>query len=175
MKLRILLFVILTTFTSSQLLAQKFGYVDTDYILSQMTEFKAAQKQLDEASQKWEQEIKSFQSEIDKMYKEYKSEEIMLSHSQREERESTIVKKEEALREFEQDKFGVNGQLFKKRQELIKPIQSKISEAILKVAKNNGLDFIFDKSANMNILYSNIKYDRSGDVLDELGVVPDKD
>jgi outer membrane protein len=99
----------------------------------------------------------------------------MLSPSQREERENAIVKKEEALREFEQDKFGVNGQLFKKRQELIKPIQSKISEAILKVAKNNGLDFIFDKSANMNILYSNIKYDRSGDVLDELGVVPDKE
>jgi outer membrane protein len=140
-----------------------------------MTEFKAAQKQLDEASQKWELEIKSFQGEIDKMYKEYKSEEIMLSPSQREERENAIVKKEESLREFEQDKFGVNGQLFKKRQELIKPIQSKISEAILKVAKNNGLDFIFDKSANMNILYSNIKYDRSGDVLDELGVVPNKD
>jgi outer membrane protein len=175
MKLRILLFVIFTAFTSSQLVAQKFGYVDTDYILSQMTEFKAAQKQLDEASQKWELEIKSFQGEIDKMYKEYKSEEIMLSPSQREERENAIVKKEESLREFEQDKFGVNGQLFKKRQELIKPIQSKISEAILKVAKNNGLDFIFDKSANMNILYSNIKYDRSGDVLDELGVVPNKD
>lgn len=175
MKFKILFFVLIAAISSGNMFAQKFGYVDTDYILSQMTEFKAAQKQLDEASQKWEQEIKSFQAEIDKMYKEYKSEEIMLSPSQREERENAIVKKEEALREFEQDKFGVNGQLFKKRQELIKPIQSKISEAILKVAKNNGLDFIFDKSANMNILYSNTKYDRSADVLDELGVVPEKE
>jgi outer membrane protein len=104
------------------------------------------------------------------MYKDYKSEEILLSPTQRKEREDAIVAKEEAIKKFEQDKFGVNGELFKKRQELIKPIQDKVYAAIQKVAKNNGLDFIFDKSANMNILFSNPKYDRSSDVLDELGV-----
>jgi outer membrane protein len=170
------LFVLLLTFLGvKNLSAQKFGYVDTDYILGQLTEYKAAQKQLNEISQKWENEIQTMKDAIDKLYKDYKAEEILLSPSQRKEREDAIVDKENKLRTFEQEKFGVNGELFKKRQELIKPIQSKISDAILKVAKKNGLDFIFDKSANMNILYSNPKFDRSDDVLDELGVTPTKD
>lgn len=152
--------------------AQKFAYVDTDYILGQMSEYKGAQKQLNELSEKWENDLKIMKDEIDKMYKDYKAEEILLSPSQKKEREDAIVAKEDAMKTFEQDKFGVNGELFKKRQELIKPIQDKVFAAIQKVAKNNGLDFIFDKSANMNILYSNLKYDRSDDVLDELGVTP---
>lgn len=152
--------------------AQKFGYVDTDYILSQMTEYKAAQKQLDELSQKWENDLQTMKNEVDKMYKDYKAEEILLSPAQRKEREDAIVAKEDAMKKFEQEKFGVDGELFKKRQELVKPIQDKVFAAIQKVAKANGLDFIFDKSANMNILFSNPKYDRSDDVLDELGVTP---
>lgn len=152
--------------------AQKFAYVDTDYILGQMSEYKGAQKQLNELSEKWENDLKIMKDEIDKMYKDYKAEEILLSPSQKKEREDAIVAKEDAMKAFEQEKFGVNGELFKKRQELIKPIQDKVFAAIQKVAKNNGLDFIFDKSANMNILYSNLKYDRSDDVLDELGVTP---
>jgi outer membrane protein len=152
--------------------AQKFGYVDTEYILGNMTEYKAAQKQLNELSSKWEADLKILKEEVDKMYKDYKAEEILLSPSQKKEREDAIVAKEEAMKKFEQDKFGVNGELFKKRLELIRPIQEKISVAILAVAKKNGLDFIFDKSANMNILFSNAKFDRSDDVLDELGVTP---
>ncbi len=152
--------------------AQKFGYVDTEYILGNMTEYKAAQKQLNELSSKWEADLKILKEEVDKMYKDYKAEEILLSPTQKKEREDAIVAKEEAMKKFEQDKFGVNGELFKKRLELIKPIQEKISVAILAVVKKNGLDFIFDKSANMNILYSNAKFDRSDDVLDELGVTP---
>ncbi|MDP2176692.1 MAG: OmpH family outer membrane protein [Bacteroidota bacterium] len=175
MKFKYLFILIIAFLGIGQLSAQKFGYVDTDYILGQLTEYKAAQKQLNEISQKWESEIQTMKDAIDKLYKDYKSEEILLSPSQRKEREDAIVEKENKLREFEQEKFGVNGELFKKRQELIKPIQSKISDAILKVAKKNGLDFIFDKSANMNILYSNPKFDRSDDVLDELGVTPTKD
>jgi outer membrane protein len=152
--------------------AQKFGYVDTEYILGNMTEYKAAQKQLNELSSKWEADLKILKEEVDKMYKDYKAEEILLSPTQKKEREDAIVAKEEAMKKFEQDKFGVNGELFKKRLELIRPIQEKISVAILAVAKKNGLDFIFDKSANMNILFSNAKFDRSDDVLDELGVTP---
>lgn len=152
--------------------AQKFGYVDTEYILGSMTEYKAAQKQLNELSAKWEADLKILKEEVDKMYKDYKAEEILLSPTQKKEREDAIVVKEESMKKFEQDKFGVNGELFKKRLELIRPIQEKISAAILAVAKKNGLDFIFDKSANMNILFSNAKFDRSDDVLDELGVTP---
>lgn len=160
--------ILFSLFTGAN--AQKFGYVDTDYILGQMTEYKAAQKQLNELSQKWEADLQIMRDEVDKMYKDYKAEEILLSPSQKKEREDAIVAKEDAMKQFEQDKFGVNGELFKKRQELIKPIQDKVFAAIQRVAKNNGLDFIFDKSANMNILFSNPKYDRSDDVLDELGV-----
>jgi outer membrane protein len=127
---------------------------------------------LNELSVKWENDITIMREEIDKMYKDYKSEEILLSATQKKEREDAIVAKEDLMKKYEQEKFGVNGDLFKKRQELIKPIQDKVFAAIQRVAKNNGLDFIFDKSANMNILFSNPKYDRSDDVLDELGVTP---
>ncbi len=159
----------------SNIFAQKFGYVDTDYILSQMTEYRAAQKQLNEISAKWEAELNILREEVNKMYNDYKAEEPLLSNTQKKEREDAIVAKEDAMKKFEQEKFGVNGELFKKRQELIKPIQDKVSAAILKVAKNNNLDFIFDKSANMNILYSNPKFDKSDEVLDELGVAPLED
>lgn len=172
MKTKSLLLAILLGFFVSGVNAQKFAYVDTDYILGQMTEYKAAQKQLNELSEKWENDLKIMKDEIDKMYKDYKAEEILLSPTQRKEREDAIVAKEDLMKKFEQEKFGVNGELFKKRQELIKPIQDKVFAAIQRVAKNNGLDFIFDKSANMNILFSNPKYDRSDDVLDELGVTP---
>jgi outer membrane protein len=170
MKTKVFLLSLLFALFAGNASAQKFGYVDTDYILGQLTEYKAAQKQLNEISQKWENDLKILKDEVDKLYKDYKAEEILLSPTQRKEREDAIVAKEEAIKKFEQEKFGVNGELFKKRQELIKPIQDKVFIAIQKVAKNNGLDFIFDKSANMNILFSNPKFDRSDDVLDELGV-----
>ncbi|MDI1232658.1 MAG: OmpH family outer membrane protein [bacterium] len=172
MKLKIILFSAFMAISAIALNAQKFGYVDTDYILGQMTEYRGAQKQLNEISQKWESDLKIMKDEVDKLYKDYKAEEILLSAAQKKEREDAIVAKEDAMKKFEQEKFGVNGELFKKRKELIDPIQDKISSAVFKVAKDNALDFIFDKSANMNILFSNPKYDRSDDVLDVLGVTP---
>ncbi|MBL7837555.1 MAG: OmpH family outer membrane protein [Bacteroidetes bacterium] len=170
MKAKIFLLAAFFAWLTGTANAQKFAYVDTDYILNQMTEYKAAQKQLNELSQKWENDLKIMKDEIDKMYKDYRAEEILLSATQKKERENAIVAKEEEMKKFEQEKFGVNGELFKKRQELIKPIQDKVFAAIQRVAKKNGFDFIFDKSANMNILFSNPKYDRSDDVLDELGI-----
>jgi outer membrane protein len=170
MKTKIFILGLIFSLFTGSLSAQKFAYVDTDYILGQMTEYKAAQRQLNELTQKWEADLQIMRNEVDKMYKDYKAEEILLSPTQKKEREEAIVAKEDLMKQFEQEKFGVNGEMFKKRQELIKPIQDKVFAAIQRVAKNNGLDFIFDKSANMNILFSNPKYDRSDDVLDELGV-----
>lgn len=172
MKLKTIAMTAIFVMASMTASAQKFGYVDTDYILSQMTEYRGAQKQLNEISQKWETELQVMKEEVDKMYKDYKAEEILLSATQKKEREDAIVAKEDAMKKYEVDKFGVNGELFKKRQELIKPIQDKVFSAVMKVAKDNALDFIFDKSANMNILYNNPKYDKSDDVLDVLGVTP---
>ncbi|MBC7425339.1 MAG: OmpH family outer membrane protein [Bacteroidia bacterium] len=168
-KIILTLLVLVTSVAGVQ--AQKFRYVDTDYILSQMPEYTGAQKQLDELSAKWEKEIADKKAIVDKMYRDYTSEEVLLTPAQKKERQDAIVAKEDEYKKAEQDKFGYEGELFKKRQELIKPIQDKVFSAIQKVAKENVLDFVFDKSSNMNMLFTNPKYDISGEVLDELGVV----
>ncbi len=152
--------------------AQRFAYVDSEYILSQMPSYKSAQTQLDELSKEWQEEIDAKFEEIDKMYKAYQAEKVLLTADMQAKRENEIIEKEREAKRLQNEKFGYDGELFKKRQELIKPIQDKVYEAINKVAKNNGLDFIFDKSGDMLMLVSNPKYDRSDEVLEELGVVP---
>lgn len=155
-----------------QVKAQDFAYVDTEYILSQMPAYKSAQAQLDELSKQWQKEIDEMYAEIDRLYKEYQAEKVLLTKEMQTKREDEIIEKERAVKKFQNDKFGYDGELYKKRQELIKPIQDKVFEAINKVARDNGLDFIFDKSGDMIMLVSNPKYDRSDEVLGELGVVP---
>ena len=159
---------------STQAYAQRFAYVDSDYILSQMPSYKSAQTQIDEQSKKWQEEIDNKFEAIDKLYKQYQAEKVLLTKDMQTKRENEIIEKEREAKKLQNDKFGYEGQLFKKREELIKPIQDKVYEAINKVAKNNGLDFIFDKSGDMLMLVSNPKYDRSDEVLEELGVVPTK-
>ena len=159
---------------STQAYAQRFAYVDSDYILSQMPSYKSAQTQIDEQSKKWQEEIDNKFEAIDKFYKQYQAEKVLLTKDMQTKRENEIIEKEREAKKLQNDKFGYEGELFKKREELIKPIQDKVYEAINKVAKNNGLDFIFDKSGDMLMLVSNPKYDRSDEVLEELGVVPTK-
>ena len=159
---------------STQAYAQRFAYVDSDYILSQMPSYKSAQTQIDEQSKKWQEEIDNKFEAIDKFYKQYQAEKVLLTKDMQTKRENEIIEKEREAKKLQNDKFGYEGELFKKREELIKPIQDKVYEAINKVAKNNGLDFIFDKSGDMLMLVSNPKYDRSDEVLEELGIVPTK-
>ena len=162
------LLIILATF---QVKAQRFAYVDSEYILSQMPAYKSAQTQIDELSKKWQEEIETKFAEIDKLYKVYQAEKVLLTKDMQTKRENEIIELERAAKKLQNDKFGYEGELFKKREELIKPIQDKVYEAINKVASENGLDFIFDKSGDMLMLVSNSKYDRSDEVLEELGVV----
>lgn len=172
-KLFVVLFVV--TITPLTNYAQKFAYVDTEYILSLLPEYKSAQKKLDELAEQWQKEIDKKYEEIDKMYKEYQAEKVLLTADQQKQREEEIITKEKEAKKFQQDKFGYEGELFKKRQELVKPIQDKIFEAIQKLAKDEGLDFIFDKSSDMTMLFSNAKYDKSDNVLTSLGVAPTKE
>lgn len=151
--------------------AQKFAYVDSEYILSQVPSYKSAQKQLDELSKEWQKEVDAKFEEIDKLYKQYQAEKVLLTKDMQVKRENEIIEKEREAKKYQNDKFGYEGELFKKRSELIKPIQDKVYDAINKVSKSNGLDFIFDKSGDMLMLVSNPKYDRSDEVLEELGVV----
>ncbi len=151
--------------------AQKFAYVDSEYIIAQIPSYKSAQTQLDELSKEWQQEVDRKFSEIDKLYKEYQAMKVLYTNDQKKKSENDIIEKEREAKKYQNDKFGYEGELFKKRTELVKPIQDKVYAAINTVAKSNGLDFIFDKSGDMLMLVSNPKYDRSDEVLEELGVV----
>lgn len=166
--------VFLFTLLGNTVQAQRFAYVDSEYILSQMPTYKSAQTEIDELSKKWQQEIDAKFEQIDKLYKTYQAEKVLLTKDQQTKRENEIIEKEREAKKLQNDKFGYEGELFKKRQELIKPVQDKVYDAINKVAKNNGLDFIFDKSGDMLMLVANSKYDRSDEVLEELGVVVTK-
>ena len=151
--------------------AQKFAYVDSEYVLSQIPKYKSAQLQLNELSAQWQLEFETKFLEIDKLRKDLQVEKVLLTRDMQISREKEITKKENEAKKFQQDKFGAEGELFQKKSELIRPIQDKVYDAINKVAKNNGLDFIFDKSGELLMLVSNSKYDRSDEVLEELGVV----
>ncbi|MCK9481013.1 MAG: OmpH family outer membrane protein [Bacteroidia bacterium] len=149
---------------------QKFGYVDTEYILGKMPEYRSAQKHLDEYSADWQAEIDKKYAELDRKFREYKAEEPLLTKDQKKEREQEIVNMETEIKKFETEKFGQEGELFRKRQELIKPIQDKVFKAIQSVAKDGAYDFVFDIAGNMVVLITDPKYDLSDNVLEELGI-----
>ncbi|MES2566349.1 MAG: OmpH family outer membrane protein [Bacteroidota bacterium] len=149
--------------------AQKIGYVDTEYILSNIPEYKAAQAEVDKVSVDWQKEIEAKYSEIDKLYKIYQAESVLLTDDMKKKRENEIINKEKEVKELQKQRFGVDGELFTKRMELVKPIQDKVYNAVKTVAEKSGLAFIFDKSGQLSLLYSNSKYDKSEDVLNLLG------
>ncbi|MBN2669718.1 MAG: OmpH family outer membrane protein [Bacteroidales bacterium] len=150
--------------------AQKFGYVDTEYILQNIPSFEASQKKLDEYSAEWQKEIEDIYADIERMYKEYQAEKVLLTEDLRIKRENEIIAREKEAKELQKKYFGQEGELYQKRQELIKPIQDDIYNAIKEVAAEANLDFIFDSgSSSVNILFANPKFDRSDEVLQKLG------
>ena len=155
--------------TFSQSGTAKFGYVDTDYIMGNIPEYKAAQSELDKTSVQWQKEIDGKYAEVDKLYKAYQADAILLTEEMKKKRENEIINREKEVKELQKQRFGVEGELFKKRQELVKPIQDKVYNAIKAVAEKNGLGFVMDKSGQVSLLYANNKYDRSDDVLVYLG------
>jgi len=150
--------------------AQKYAIIDTRYILDKMPEYKTAQKQLDDIAADWQKDIDGRQAALDKMYKDYDAEQVMLSEELRKKRQDQLFLKEKDLRDLQRQRFGFEGDLFKKRQELIKPIQDKVYNAVLKISTNRGYDFVLDKSEGITIIFADPKLDKSEDVLKELGV-----
>jgi len=150
--------------------AQRYAVVDTKYILEKMPEYKAAQKQLDQISAQWQKEIDDKQAILDKMYKDYEGEQAMLSDDLKKKREDQLFNHEKEVRDLQRKRFGFEGDLFKKRQELIKPVQDKVYNAIQKIAVNRMYDFILDKSEGITVIFADPKLDKSEDVLKELGV-----
>lgn len=150
--------------------AQRVAYVDVATILGSMSEYKTAQKNLDQAAEKWQQEITAEYQAIEEMYRRYQAEQVLLSDQARQQREEEIIKKEEQVRALQQQRFGPEGELFQKRQQLVKPIQDKVFGAIQQYATDKGLDIIFDKSAGAGIIFAGPNYDKTDDILDYLGV-----
>lgn len=149
--------------------AQKYAFIDSQYILDNISEYKAAQQQLDQLSISWQKEIESKYAVIDKLYKDYQAEQILLTEEMKKKREQEITTKEKEVKEFQKSKFGYEGELFKKKQELIKPLQDKIYNAVKKIATDQSYAVIFDKSGDLIMLYTNPKYDKSDDVLASMG------
>lgn len=157
-------------FTLGAAQAQRYAVIDSKYILEKMPEYKEAQGKLDQFSQLWQQEIDAKQAALDKMYKDYDAEQIMLPDALKKKREDELYNKEKELRDLQKRRFGFEGDLFKKRQELIKPIQDKVYTAIQKLAVEKSYDFILDKSEGITVIFADPKLDRSEDVLRILGV-----
>lgn len=150
--------------------AQRYAVVDTKYILDKMPDYKNAQKQLDQISAQWQKEIDDKQAVLDKMYKDYEGEQAMLSDDLKKKREDDLFNHEKEVRDLQRKRFGFEGDLFKKRQELIKPVQDKVYNAIQQIAVTRMYDFILDKSEGITVIFADPKLDKSEDVLKELGV-----
>jgi outer membrane protein len=167
--LAVVLFIAITTTSVS---AQKFAYVDSQYILDNIPEYKEAQEELDKLSIEWQKQLERRYSEIDKMYKNYQAEQILPTEEMKIKREEEIIKKEKEAKEYQKLKFGVEGELFQKRQELVKPVQDKVYQAVQDVANISSLDIVFDKSSGLTVLFSNAKYNKSDAVLKKMGYKP---
>jgi outer membrane protein len=150
--------------------AQRYAIVDSKYILEKLQDYKDAQKKLDQISEDWQKEIDTKQSNLDRMYKEYEAEQVMLTDELKKKREDQLFNLEKELRDLQRKRFGFEGDLFKKRQELIKPIQDKVYNAIQKIAVQRSYDFILDKSEGITVIFADPKLDKSEDVLKELGI-----
>lgn len=164
-----ILIIALISLFSAATFAQKYAYVDTEYILNNIPIYETAKTQLDDLTVEWKAEIEAMKQEIDKMYNDYKSERVLLTEELRVKREEEIMAKEQEMRELQQKYFGKEGMLFKKRGELIKPIQDDIYNAIKEIATEGSYAVIFDTANSLNMLYTDPRYDKSDDVLRKLG------
>ena len=159
--------VILLMFGVSK--AQKFAYVNTDYILNKIPEFQQAQDKLDVFSEDWQKEIEAKYVDVEQMYRAYQQEQILLTDEMKVKREEAIINKENDAKKLQQKYFGPSGELYKKRQELIRPIQDKVHDAIQQLATNNKYAVIFDSSSDLIMLYKNNNLDKSDKVLELMG------
>lgn len=164
-----ILFVLSFMSIVSMSMAQKFAYVDTDYILKSIPTYESAQDQLDIMSADWQSEIDSKYAEVEKLYKEFQAEKVLLTEEMKTKREEEIVQREKEVKDLQKKYFGPEGNLFKKRKELIEPIQNDVFNAIKEIASEGNYAVIFDASGGANMLYSDPKYDKSDLVLEKLG------
>lgn len=166
---RILLTLIAIVALTAASFAQKYAFVDTEYILENIPAYTAAQEQLDQLSVQYQNELENIQTELEKMYNDFRAESVLLSDDMKRKREDVIVSKEKEYRSLQQKYFGREGDLFKKRQGLVKPIQDDIYNAIKEIANDGNYAVIFDKSSGLSMLYTDPRYNLSDQVLEKMG------
>lgn len=150
--------------------AQKFGYVDTNYILGRLPEYKEAQAEIEKLAQGWEAEIQEMYKEAESMEAAFQAEEVLLTVDMRNDRQAEIDRQWKEIKDYQKQVFGFEGLYFLKKKELIKPVQDKVFEAVERVAKNNRLQIVFDKSGDLVMIYTDPIHDYTDFVLEELGL-----
>lgn len=167
---KILFLLAFSLFVAGAAQAQKYAIIDTKYILDKLPEYKTAQKQVDDFASTWQKEIDNMQKDLDKMYRDFEAEQVMLTDELVKKRQDQLYIKEKAVRDLQRQRFGFEGDLFKKRQELVQPIQNKVYNAVQRLATARGYDFVLDKSEGITVIFADPKLEKSDDVLRELGI-----
>lgn len=150
--------------------AQRFGYIDTDFILNKMPDYKKAQDEINQLTEAWAKEVQDMSKEIASMYAALQAEQVLLTEEMKNERTASIQKKEDEMKAYQKKVFGFGGLLFLKKQELVKPVMDKVWDAVDKVAKQNNLAIVFDKAGELVMIYTDPRFDYTDFVLDELGL-----
>ncbi|MFY8128029.1 MAG: OmpH family outer membrane protein [Chitinophagaceae bacterium] len=163
MKKIILLFIVALTVNFTH--AQRYAVIDTKYILDKLPEYKNADSKMQAIANQWQKELDDMQVDLDKMYKNYEAEQYMLTDELKKKREAELFNKEKELRDLQKKRFGFEGDLFKERQRLVKPIQDRVYNAIQKIAVERSYDFVLDKSEGITVIFADPKLDKSDDVL----------
>lgn len=170
MKLKVFLLLTISLMAAPTMQAQRYAFIDTDYILEQIPAYQEAQAEIDAQAEKWQKQIQARYDEIEKMYTAYKAEQVLLTPDMKKVKEQEIIQKEKEAKDFQKQKFGLEGDLFTLRKELIKPIQESVFEAVQKMAEQKSYAVIFDKAASSSaIIYASPKYDQSEEILQRLG------
>jgi len=169
---RIILILVFTFTTLTAAFAQRFAYVDSEYILKHMPEYASVQKQLKALSAEWQKDVDTRYQEIDRLYKAFQADQVLMTPDMKRRRQAEIADKERSAKEFQQQKFGPEGELAQRSTSQIKPIQEKLTKAIQAVAESENLDMIFDKNSEVIMLYANPRYNKSDEVLTRLGLKP---
>jgi outer membrane protein len=170
MKRTTVLLCVFLLFGLNFVFAQKFGYIDSEFILSKMPEYAKAQNEIETFSAAWQKEIEEMQRKVDGLYSIYQAEQVLLTEEMKQERQAEIKKKETELKDYQKKVFGFGGLFFLKKQELIKPLQDKVFDAVSKVSKANRLAIVFDKAAELVMIYTDPRHDYTDFVLEELGL-----
>jgi len=148
---------------------QRFAYVDTEYILDNIPEYQAAEREIEQLSVEWQAELEDMFARVDRLYREYQAEAPLLPDDMKQEREDEIIRLEQEAKELQMQRFGREGELFRKREELLEPIQDRVYNAVEEIASRGNYAVIFDRAGGVSMIYTDVRYDLSDDVLQRLG------